>query len=1576
MDDIIVLNVTFEGDGESPEIFRLYSRVPWIDFEAMLKAQYDCDDIQVFYIDSDGDYITVSSEEEYKEAKKLAKQCSNTLHMKVRNIGPDANLFEQNEVPSHVPIPLPNGPFKHSEESEVTAPPSEHQVEIPPEEPQIERVIVVPPQQDINRSIENIVIQVDMATGERTEIKCTTGHDVEMTEKKESSSPKDIHVDEETGAYHKGQPAIKKKKRDRDLTPERSETRRVTQSVDRGTRSRRRAYDADSGESHEEAHLPYAVFVKYMEEMKKELRCDIVKDVAKKTVKHVLKGLDGAVIQGVKGPEGADPSITTVLPKAEKKPADPNVSHPIYYHNNVYCDFCEKVIVGPRYKCCNCVDYDLCEQCEGIYGVHDPNHVFLKLRKPIKLHRKTPLMKNMLYKMYQLPSTESEETPEKGAHGEEMEESPDAMIENLENRTKAKMERIQAKLARKREHLKEKEKKLIEKQKRKEEKLKQKLQQQKAPQKGIPEGLATNMFVYGNLGAKYLGDVNVEDGTRIQPGTKFLKTWKMQNIGKVPWRESTKLKNVYGTIPTLKDKVDVPLLKPGEQGFVSVTLIAPDQPGKYQSHWKMVDSGVQFGHRVWCEIEVEEKLVLEPQQKTPLQIVEQAKAAEEIDDNNSVRVAMRCRPLSRREEENKVESCVEISDTQPIVTVGDKSMAFDYVFQPSAKQTEVFFVMVEPLLEQVLEGHNAAVLAYGETGSGRTFTMMGGRDVEGVLPNTLQALFSMIDRATDAEFTVKISYIEDFKDQLYDMMKKHDEREPLRVKERPATGIYIQDLTEVEVKSYDEALQYLPISANATSCISYASYFNYCNRDSSFIFTVQVERRSKIDQNDLRVSKLHLVDMASSERRTKTAASGAILKEASKIGLSRNGFGSVIYALTSNAKHVPYRECKLTRILKECLGGNGHLLMLACINQTESSRDETMSTLRLASRMRKIKNKPVVNRITPVKEVHLAEVKDTSVDSQVKDTSVDSKVKAVDEKVEVFLLEKPLNKDCSKELREISVRKTDNIQKSETPKTEEDISSKIAEETPSEEEEIPEVIDDCVQMDNDSSRLEQDLNCAVAAVEKLKLEEEQQEATVAGQDLISFDMLGGLVARGPSMTSHTATPNNTPLVVSPPKSPAPELDNDKDETLSTSSVEIMNADMPEEEEAVLIDDPFTKDNLCNIQVSPLNRQADELRSWSPDIDEFSTDDESLSEDDDFVLVPMPDCFDTSKPIKSSVILDDWSGSEDEAPHGDVETDEAPRGKKEDLLSTQSSKSSEGEFRQVSVDEILTASGSLSTPPLDPVVNPPLAEPQITISEPAPATVAMVTPIPDIQTVPAEGEFFEALSEVPRGEQDIGASGNVDSPPLNTETGERSANNTEILAQTSPDNAGESTHVKHPLPSDNAPENPSESTTDNTQDLPQGATAGDNHNASELVNNVIKAANQVASNAYTTCKEVFYTWQARTYQNGTPNKYKPPQSNWKPKEGACAPPPQTKWKPKEDTFVPPKSTWKPPAETWTPPVEESPKKPETGPMGKLIEMGFCDRAKNKVLLEKHKYDVEEVLGELLRDMDNYWMDNRH
>ncbi|KAF6090711.1 kinesin family member 4A [Phyllostomus discolor] len=335
-----------------------------------------------------------------------------------------------------------------------------------------------------------------------------------------------------------------------------------------------------------------------------------------------------------------------------------------------------------------------------------------------------------------------------------------------------------------------------------------------------------------------------------------------------------------------------------------------------------------------------------------------------------VKVALRCRPLVPKEISEGCQTCLSFVPGEPQVVVGnDKSFTYDFVFDPSAEQEEVFNTAVAPLIKGIFKGYNATVLAYGQTGSGKTYSMGGAYTAEqeneptvGVIPRVIQMLFKEIDKKSDFEFTLKVSYLEIYNEEILDLLcPPREKTSQINIREDPKEGIKIVGLTE---KTVLVALDTVSCLEQGNNCRTVASTaMNSQSSRSHAIFTISIEQRKKNDKNSSFRSKLHLVDLAGSERQKKTKAEGDRLKEGININRGLLCLGNVISALGDDKKggFVPYRDSKLTRLLQDSLGGNSHTLMIACVSPADSNLEETLNTLRYADRARKIKNKPVVN---------------------------------------------------------------------------------------------------------------------------------------------------------------------------------------------------------------------------------------------------------------------------------------------------------------------------------------------------------------------------------------------------------------------------------------------------------------------------------------------------------------------------------------------------------------------------------------------------------------------------------------
>ncbi|XP_041051812.1 kinesin family member 4 isoform X2 [Carcharodon carcharias] len=335
-----------------------------------------------------------------------------------------------------------------------------------------------------------------------------------------------------------------------------------------------------------------------------------------------------------------------------------------------------------------------------------------------------------------------------------------------------------------------------------------------------------------------------------------------------------------------------------------------------------------------------------------------------------VRVALRCRPLVQKEIDEGCQVCLTFTPGEPQVLLGiDKCFSYDYVFDSCTEQEEVFNIAVDPLIQGIFKGYNATVLAYGQTGSGKTYSMGGtytsgqeGDPVVGVIPRVINMLFRMIEENSDNEFTLKVSYLEIYNEEILDLLHPSREKSQIHIREDPKEGIKIVGLIETKVLTAMDMVNCLE-QGNSTRTVA-ATAMNSQSSRSHAIFTVTVEQRKKNDKNSYFRSKLHLVDLAGSERQKKTKAEGDRLKEGININRGLLCLGNVISALgdENNRKgFVPYRDSKLTRLLQDSLGGNSHTLMIACVSPADSNIEETLNTLRYADRARKIKNKPVVN---------------------------------------------------------------------------------------------------------------------------------------------------------------------------------------------------------------------------------------------------------------------------------------------------------------------------------------------------------------------------------------------------------------------------------------------------------------------------------------------------------------------------------------------------------------------------------------------------------------------------------------
>ncbi|KAM9296489.1 kinesin-like protein KIF3B [Gastrophryne carolinensis] len=340
--------------------------------------------------------------------------------------------------------------------------------------------------------------------------------------------------------------------------------------------------------------------------------------------------------------------------------------------------------------------------------------------------------------------------------------------------------------------------------------------------------------------------------------------------------------------------------------------------------------------------------------------------------SETVRVVVRCRPMNSKEIAAGFEKVVDVDVKLGQVAVKiqkgasemPKTFTFDAVYDCNSKQVELYDETFRPLVDSVLLGFNGTIFAYGQTGTGKTYTMEGIRgdvDKRGVIPNSFDHIFTHISRSQNQQYLVRASYLEIYQEEIRDLLSK-DQSKRLELKERPDTGIYVKDLSSFVTKSVKE-IEHVMNVGNQNRSVGATNMNEHSSRSHAiFMITIECSQIGLDGENHIRVGKLNLVDLAGSERQAKTGAQGERLKEATKINLSLSALGNVISALVDGkSTHIPYRDSKLTRLLQDSLGGNAKTVMVANIGPASYNVEESMTTLRYANRAKNIKNKPRVN---------------------------------------------------------------------------------------------------------------------------------------------------------------------------------------------------------------------------------------------------------------------------------------------------------------------------------------------------------------------------------------------------------------------------------------------------------------------------------------------------------------------------------------------------------------------------------------------------------------------------------------
>ncbi|CAL1704434.1 unnamed protein product [Somion occarium] len=339
--------------------------------------------------------------------------------------------------------------------------------------------------------------------------------------------------------------------------------------------------------------------------------------------------------------------------------------------------------------------------------------------------------------------------------------------------------------------------------------------------------------------------------------------------------------------------------------------------------------------------------------------------------STNIKVVCRFRPPNSIEQREGGEIVVSFAENLGTVSMRSAQLGsgpekdgftFDRVFPPGTQQHEVFDYGVKDIVKDVLDGYNGTVFAYGQTGSGKTFTMMGADiddpELKGLIPRITEQIFqSIVESDAHLEYLVKVSYMEIYLERIRDLLAPQNDN--LQVHEEKSKGVYVKNLSDYYVSSAREVYEIMR-QGGAARVVS-STNMNAESSRSHSIFLITINQKNT-ETGAQKSGNLYLVDLAGSEKVGKTGASGQTLEEAKKINKSLSALGMVINALTdSKAKHIPYRDSKLTRILQESLGGNSRTTLIINCSPSSYNEAETLSTLRFGIRAKSIKNTARVN---------------------------------------------------------------------------------------------------------------------------------------------------------------------------------------------------------------------------------------------------------------------------------------------------------------------------------------------------------------------------------------------------------------------------------------------------------------------------------------------------------------------------------------------------------------------------------------------------------------------------------------
>ncbi|XP_069834499.1 centromere-associated protein E isoform X3 [Dendropsophus ebraccatus] len=339
-----------------------------------------------------------------------------------------------------------------------------------------------------------------------------------------------------------------------------------------------------------------------------------------------------------------------------------------------------------------------------------------------------------------------------------------------------------------------------------------------------------------------------------------------------------------------------------------------------------------------------------------------------MEEEDAVKVCLRVRPLIHREQGEQVNLLWKAENNTISQVDGTRSFHFDRVFHSHETTSQVYQEVAVPIIHSALEGYNGTIFAYGQTSSGKTYTMMGTPVNLGIIPQAVDEIFRIIQEIPNREFLLRVSYMEIYNETVTDLLCDGKKKKPLEIREDINRNVYVADLTEELVMVPEHVLKW--IQKGEKNRHYGETKMNDHSSRSHTIFRMIVESRERSDPGNsencdgaVMVSHLNLVDLAGSERASQTGAEGVRFKEGCNINRSLFILGQVIKKLSDGqvGGFINYRDSKLTRILQNSLGGNTKTVIICTI--TPVSFDETLSTLQFASTAKHVRNTPHVNEV-------------------------------------------------------------------------------------------------------------------------------------------------------------------------------------------------------------------------------------------------------------------------------------------------------------------------------------------------------------------------------------------------------------------------------------------------------------------------------------------------------------------------------------------------------------------------------------------------------------------------------------